>query len=200
MVGRTDAVTHRCKLDGGVTHASSGTSETGATPRTVHHTAADAARLSRTADDVRTSTHARHAMDPVRLHLLINHVPVVLAFTGTFALVVAMFRARHGIRMYAAASLSLAALTILPTFFTGGLAARALGGPFLPSAAVDGNQLLARVAAALIVVAGLVGTVAWRRLVRYPREVHMPWTLRAALVVTALAATTASIAAVVVGE
>ncbi len=139
-------------------------------------------------------------MDPVRLRLLINHVPVVLALTGTFALVFAMFRARHGIRMYAAASLSLAAITILPTYFTGGLAARALGGPFLPTPDVDENRLLARAAAALIVVAGLVGTLAWRRLVRYPREVHMPWTLRAALVVTALAAATAGTAAVLLGE
>ncbi|MEO7711720.1 MAG: hypothetical protein ABIV10_02235 [Gemmatimonadaceae bacterium] len=139
-------------------------------------------------------------MDPVRLHLLINHVPVVLALTGTFALVFAMFRARHGIRVYATASLALAAITILPTYFTGGLAARALAGPFMPSAAVDGHQLLARAAALLIVVAGLVATVAWRRLVRYPRELRMPWSLRAALVVTALSAAVAATSAVLLGE
>ena len=136
-------------------------------------------------------------MDPVRLNILINHVPVVLALTGTLAIVVAMFRARHGIWMYATASLSLAAITLLPTYFTGGLAARALGGPFMPSSAVPaGHQLVARVAVLLIAVAGFAGTVAWRRLVRYPREVRMPWTLRATLVLTALAASTASTAAV----
>lgn len=139
-------------------------------------------------------------MDPVRLHILINQVPVVLALTGTFALVFAMFRARHGIWMYATASLSLAAITILPTYFTGGLAARALGGPFMPSPSAEGHQLLARAAALLIVVAGLVATVAWRRLVRYPRELRMPWSLRAALVVTALSAAIAGTAAVVLVE
>lgn len=136
-------------------------------------------------------------MDPVRLNLLINHVPIVLALTGTLAIVVAMFRARHGIWIYATASLSISALTIPATYFTGGLAARALGGPFIESpASPDGHELLARVAAALIAVAGLVAAVGWRRLVRYPREVRMPWTLRAALVATSIAAATAGLAEV----
>lgn len=140
-------------------------------------------------------------MDPARLNILINHVFIILVLTGTFAIVLAVLRARHGIWMYATASLSLAAITLLPTYFTGGLAARALSGPFMASPAVpDGHQLLSRVAAMLIVVAGLVGAVAWRRLVRYPREIRMPWTLRAALVLTALAAATAGTSAVLLGE
>lgn len=139
-------------------------------------------------------------MDPVRLNILINHVPLVLALTGMIAIVVAMIRARHGIWIYATASLSLAALTLLPTYFTGGLAARALGGPFIESpSSPDSHLLLARVAAALIAVAGLVAAVGWRRLVRYPREVRMPWTLRAALVVTSIAAAMAGTAAVLLG-
>lgn len=140
-------------------------------------------------------------MDPARLNILINHVPIILVLVGTFAIVLAMFRARHGIWMYATASLSLAAITVLPTLLAGGLAARALGRPFTASPnGVDAYQYLARIAVVLIVVAGLVAAVAWRRLVRYPREVRMPWTLRAALIVTALSAATASASAVLLGE
>ena len=140
-------------------------------------------------------------MDPVRLNILINHVPVVLVLTGTFAIVLAIFRARHGIWMYATASLSLAAIAMLPTYFTGGLAARAIGGPFMAAVTLpEGHRLLVRVAAILIAVAGIVAAVAWRRLVRYPRELRMPWTLRAALVATALAAAAAVTSVVVLGE
>lgn len=140
-------------------------------------------------------------MDPVRLNILINHVPVVLVLTGTFAIVLAMFRARHGIWMYATASLSLAAIAMLPTFFTGGLAAHALGGPFMAAVTLpEGQRLLVRVAAILIAVAGIVAAVAWRRLVRYPRELRMPWTLRSAAVATALAAAAAVTSTVVLGE
>ena len=140
-------------------------------------------------------------MDPVRLNLLINHVPIVLALTGTLAIVVALIRARHGIWLYATASLSLAALTMLATYFTGGLAARALSSPFIESpVSPDGHQLLARVAAALIAVAGLVAVVGWRRLVRYPREVRMPWSLRAALVASSMAAASAGTAEVLLGK
>lgn len=140
-------------------------------------------------------------MDPARLNILINHVPIILLLTGTCAIILAMFRARHGIWMYASASLSLAAISIVPTYFAGGLAARVLGRPVLASPnAVDTHQLWARIAVVLIVVAGVVAAVAWRRLVRYPRELRMPWSLRAALVVTSLAAATVATSAVLLGE
>lgn len=140
-------------------------------------------------------------MDPVRLNVLVNHVPVVLVVTGTFAIVLAMFRARHGIWMYATASLTLAAVAMLPTYFTGGLAARALGGPFMAAVTPpEAPPLLVRVASILIVVAGIVAAVAWRRLVRYPRELRMPWTLRSAAVATALAAAAAVTSVALLGE
>ena len=46
----------------------------------------------------------------------------------------------------------------------------------------------AKISAILVLLAGAVALVAWRRLVRYPREVRMPGGLRVALVVTSLAA------------
>ncbi len=46
----------------------------------------------------------------------------------------------------------------------------------------------AEVTAIIVVLAGIVAAVAWRRLVRYPREVGMPRSLRSAVLVTAVAA------------
>jgi hypothetical protein len=84
----------------------------------------------------------------------------------------------------------MAAVTVIPTYFTGAPAEHALARPWYVSrGAIHTHEDAARISAILVLVAGLVAVVAWRRLVRYPREVRMPGALRTALLVTALAAT-----------
>lgn len=128
-------------------------------------------------------------LDWVHVHLMINHVPVILAMAGTLAVLLALGRPRRGIWLYAVVSLTLAAVAVVPTYLTGEPADHALGDPwYVAEASIHAHEEAAKVAAIIVLVAGVVSALAWRRLVRYPREVRMPVTLRTAVVVTALAA------------
>jgi len=129
------------------------------------------------------------AVDWAHVHILLNHFPVILAVTGALAILLAVVRGQRGIWLYAAVSLTLAAVTVIPTYFTGQPAEDALNRPwYIARDAIHVHEDAAKIAAILVVLAGLVAAFGWRRLVRYPREVRMPGTLRAALVLTALAA------------
>jgi uncharacterized membrane protein len=124
------------------------------------------------------------------VHITINHFPIILAVMGTAAVLLATFRGQRTSWLYGTISLAMAAVTVIPTYFTGGPAEHALARPWYVSRGViHTHEDAARIAAILVLVAGLVAVVAWRRLVRYPREVRMPGALRTALLVTALAAT-----------
>ena len=128
-------------------------------------------------------------VDWPHVHIVINHFPIILAVMGTAALLLAAFRGQRASWLYGTISLSLAAVTVIPAYFTGAPAERALARPwYVPGGVVHSHEEAARIAAILVVVAGLVSVVAWRRLVRYPREVRMPGALRTTLLVTALIA------------
>jgi uncharacterized membrane protein len=123
------------------------------------------------------------------VHIMINHFPIILTVTGTAALLLATLRGQRASWLYGTISLALAAVSVIPTYFTGAPAERALNRPwYVARGAIHSHEDAAQIAAILVVVAGLVAVVAWRRLVRYPREVRMPGALRAALLVTALGA------------
>ena len=120
---------------------------------------------------------------------MINHFPIILATMGALAVLLAVVRGQRGIWLYATVSLTLAALTVIPTYFTGEPAEEALNRPwYVARGAMHTHEDAAKISAILVLLAGVVALVAWRRLVRYPREVRMPGGLRAALVVTSLAA------------
>lgn len=128
-------------------------------------------------------------VDWPHVHIMINHFPIILATMGALAVLLAVVRGQRGIWLYATASLTLAALTVIPTYFTGEPAEEALHRPwFVARGAMHTHEDAAKVSAILVLLAGAVALVAWRRLVRYPREVRMPGGLRVALVVTSLAA------------
>ena len=59
---------------------------------------------------------------------------------------------------------------------------------FVGLGGIHTHEDAARLAALLGLLTGLLALFAWRRLVRYPREVRMPGSLRSALLVTSLAA------------
>jgi uncharacterized membrane protein len=131
----------------------------------------------------------RYAVDWIHLHIIVNHFPVILTVTGALAVVLALTRGQRAIWLYATVSLTLAALTVIPTYFTGEPAEHALNRPwFVARGAIHSHEDAAKISALLVVLAGLVALFAWRRLVRYPREIRMPGSLRAALLVTSFAA------------
>jgi uncharacterized membrane protein len=120
---------------------------------------------------------------------MVNHFPVILAVVGTFAIVLAMLRGRRASWLYGTISLALAALTVIPTYFSGEPAEKALHRPwYIARGVIHTHEDAAKISAILVVLAGLVAVIAWRRLVRYPREVKMPGALRTALLLTSVAA------------
>jgi uncharacterized membrane protein len=128
-------------------------------------------------------------MDWAHIHILINHFPVILVATGALAAVLAVILQRRGVWLYAAVSLTIGGITVIPTYFTGEPAEQALNDPwYVAKGAIHSHEQSATISAILTVLAALVAVVAWRRLVRYPREVRMPGGLRTAIVITSLAA------------
>ncbi len=132
------------------------------------------------------------AVDWPHVHIVVNHFPVILAMMGAFAVLIAVVRGQRAIWLYGSVSLACAALAVIPTYFTGQPAEHALNHPwYVARGAIHSHESAAKISALLVLLAGLVAVFAWRRLVRYPREVRMPASLRTALVITSLAAAAA---------
>jgi uncharacterized membrane protein len=129
-------------------------------------------------------------MDWPHIHIMINHFPVILVALGTATAVLGLLVRRRGIWMYATASLTLAAVAVIPTYLTGPQAEHALNRPwYVARGAIHDHESSALISAVLVVLAGLIAAYAWRRLVRYHREASLPGLLRGAVLVTSLAAT-----------
>ena len=126
------------------------------------------------------------------IHIMINHFPVILAMMGALGAILGVMRSRRGVWLYTTASLTLAAITVIPTYFTGEPAEHMLNRPwYLSRTSIHTHEDAALIAAVLVGLAGLVSLIAWRRLVRYPRELSLPGGLRTAVVVTAVVAAVA---------
>jgi uncharacterized membrane protein len=128
-------------------------------------------------------------MDWDQVHILINHFPVILAVTGALATLLGFVRSRRGLWLFATASVTLAGAMAVPTYFSGRLAEDVLRRAwYVGKGAIHTHEDAATIATIVTVVAALVAALAWRRLVRYPRELTLPRSLRIALFVTSLAA------------
>src|SRR3982750_4753118 len=128
-------------------------------------------------------------MDWAHIHLLLNHFPIILVVVGAAAAVLGTIAPRRGTWLYAAASLTLAGVAVVPTYFTGEPAEKALNRPwYVARGAIHDHESAALISAILVGVVALIGAFAWRRRVRYPREIALPRSLRTALVVGSLLA------------
>ncbi|MDB4886220.1 MAG: hypothetical protein JWN79_1658 [Gemmatimonadetes bacterium] len=129
-------------------------------------------------------------MDWAHIHIAINHFPVILAVMGTLSALLGLVTGKRGPWLYGATSLTLAGITVLPAYFTGGPAEHFLDRPwFVARGAIHAHERAALLSVVLVVIAGLASAVAWRRLVRYPREVVLPGWLRTIVLLSALAGT-----------
>src|SRR3954469_16962497 len=98
---------------------------------------------------------------------MVNHFPVILVMVGTFAILLAMLRGQRASWLYGTISLALAAVAVIPTYFSGEPAEHALNRPwYIARGVIHTHEDAAKISAILVIVAGLVGIVAWRRLVR----------------------------------
>ena len=121
-------------------------------------------------------------MDWAKIHLLLNHFPIILEVVGAAAVIIAILRPRRGTWMYAAASLTLAGVTVIPTYFTGPPAEHTLNRPwYVAQGSIHNHEESALISAILVSVVALIAAFAWRRMVRYPRETSLPGALRGVL-------------------
>jgi len=126
-------------------------------------------------------------MDWAHIHLLLNHFPIILVVVGAAATVLGTIWPRRSTWMYAATSLTLAGVTVVPTYFTGEPAEAALNHPwYVERGAIHGHESSALISAVLVGAVALIALFAWRRMVRYPREIALPASLRATLLVGSL--------------
>lgn len=58
-------------------------------------------------------------MDPLQLHLLVNHLPIIGAFTALIVVVIGMIRKDATIRSVGLSVYAVMALAVLPTYFSG---------------------------------------------------------------------------------
>jgi hypothetical protein len=121
------------------------------------------------------------------LHITINHFPIILSVVGTAVIVVALFVRQRGIWLYALATLTLAGLSIYPTFLTGDEAADALRHTwYVVQSSVRNHDDAAGFALWSMLIAGAVSTYTWWRMVRREREGLPPVWLRVIVAVVAL--------------
>lgn len=98
------------------------------------------------------------------LHLLINHFPVILTVVGAAFALLALFVKKRGVWLYATATLSLAGLAAVPTFFTGDPAAEQIKDSwYVTRQAIHAHEDAADFAVWGLVIMGLIAAYAWWR-------------------------------------
>jgi len=105
-------------------------------------------------------------IDWIHLHLMVNHLPVVLALVGAVACVAALIRKREGVWMYAAVTVLLAGL-LAPAALLSGREAEdeAEKAWFVSESSIHEHEEAGENAMWITVVAGVLAIVAlrWKR-------------------------------------
>ncbi|HKG94255.1 MAG TPA: hypothetical protein VKA84_20250 [Gemmatimonadaceae bacterium] len=128
-------------------------------------------------------------MDPVDLHLRINHFPIILSIVGAAAAVLAMITRRRAVWLYATATLALAGLTVYPALWTGHRAEDAVEDTwYITRRAIHEHEERGELAMYVMLATGALAAYAWWRAIRVPtRDETTPAWLRAAVLLGGLA-------------
>jgi len=124
------------------------------------------------------------------VHILINHVPIILAALGAAAALASLIWRARTVWLYAVATLTLAGLSIYPVKWTGERAEDSMEDMwYVTRDAIHAHEEAGEVATWVLLAVGVVSAYAWWRATRWIRPADAPpvW-LRALVVVGALAA------------
>lgn len=103
-------------------------------------------------------------MDWVRLHLLLNHFPIILIVAGGIAVLAAVFSRRQAIWRYAHVTVLLAGLTAPAAFWTGNKAEEAVEDEwYVEEDQVEEHEEAGLVALVTLLAAGATAAIAWWR-------------------------------------
>ena len=120
-------------------------------------------------------------------HILINHFPIILSVVGTAVLLLALVVRRRGLWLYALATLTLAGLSIYPTYFTGDQAADAVRTTwYIVRSMVEEHDAAAGFALASVLLSGAASAYTWWRMLRRDVTGLPPVWLRAVVAVLAV--------------
>jgi hypothetical protein len=127
-------------------------------------------------------------MNWVYIHILINHVPVILGGLAALAALFALVSGRRAAWLYTAITLTLAGLSAYPTSLTGERASR-IFRQREPSAraAIHAHSQAADVTLWILLGSGLLGAIAWYRIGSDDPKAPVPGWAKVALTLPALA-------------
>lgn len=108
-----------------------------------------------------------HTIDAAYLHLLVNHVPIILTLVGALAAVIGLVTRRRGIWLYALASLTMAGVTAYPVMLTGHAAEDVMKDKwYVTRDAIHEHEDAGETAMWVMLAMGAVSAYAWWRLLR----------------------------------
>jgi uncharacterized membrane protein len=98
------------------------------------------------------------------IHILINHFPIILSLLGAAAAVLALFRRRRMLWLYAVATLTLAGLSAYPTMLSGHEAEHSIENmPYASRRAIHDHEEAGDLAMWVLIFTGVVSAYAWWR-------------------------------------
>lgn len=129
-------------------------------------------------------------MNPAYLHLLINHVPVILAPLGFVAALLALVTRRRTVWLYALATLTLAGISAYPVMATGDSAEDYVKEHVVnvDRKAIESHGDSGDTTMWILIVGGVLAAYGWWRLSR-PEALPLPMWLAALILVTGLFST-----------
>ncbi|MCG3135689.1 MAG: hypothetical protein HMLKMBBP_03421 [Planctomycetes bacterium] len=123
----------------------------------------------------------KNLLDPVFMHLRVNHFPVILGAVGAAACLIALLVRKDGVWRYAAITMLLAGLTSAPAYFSGERAEEvAEGFEYIDAAAMGDHEDSAKIAFALLLVAGVAAALHLKKLGGWTKWVLLATSLAAA--------------------
>lgn len=142
------------------------------------------------------------AINPAYLHLLINHIPVILAPLGFFVAILAAITRRRAVWLYALATLTLAGISAWPVMATGDAAGDFVrhNVPGVSREAIDSHEESGDTVMWVLLVGGAVAAYGWWRMGRRDAERLPIWLVALVLLTSAASAVGVTITSVKGGE
>lgn len=135
-------------------------------------------------------------MDALSLHLMVNHVPVLAVLAGTLLVILATLIRRRFLWTLGTGALVIAGLSFYPVQWTGGNAEHVdMKRWYVQRDAIEEHEEASERALYIVLLAGAVAGYAFWRASKGPQDQLpvVPAWLRGAVVVTALAASAATV-------
>ncbi len=129
-----------------------------------------------------------HTFDAAYVHLLVNHVPIILTVIGAMAAVLAIATRRRAVWLYALASLTISGVSAYPVMLTGHAAEDVMKDKwYVTRDAIDEHEAAGEAAMRVLIATGAASAYAWWRLVRRDQAGVPPMWLGALIVVLSFA-------------